>query len=240
MQWLTANNGRHEVCLFYLVFQFSDSFLVIDTWGGLSGTLHGYNFNAGLFGECVGFRHESIEGKYCLTQIHALKSRRKTKTLKSFDFGEIIHDALLTNNAQLTNGICVPKSCSNIEIYRYGNFLFSFNDYRWENIRCYEPPTVKTFDYFAMWVIKGFKNFWNFYFLFSFVLSVLGVLTALSTIYDVYSRKFDQKISKVFTSFSVLSNFEAFLKINRSSSVINCIDGLKVLGGKFIQHCLQS
>lgn len=67
---------------------------------------------------------------------------------------------------------------------------------------------------------------------FSSVLTILGILTAASTFYDVYMRKFELKGREVYSTFSVVSNFEVLLKINRSNSVINCIDGLKVLSGE--------
>jgi hypothetical protein len=55
------------------------------------------------------------------------------------------------------------------------------------------------------------------------------VLNIVSTIYDVSSRNLVSKPNKIFRAFSVVKNFENLTRIDRSSSVINCIDGLKVL-----------
>lgn len=124
--------------------------LVIDLWGGVSGTIHGHEYNPGMFIDCVNYRHKSIEGKYCLTQIQAIRSRNGTVLTHSFKFWDMIHDALLSNNVKLTNGVCVPKSCSNFELFKYGNRLLVLDGFWWNDIRCYESPTFDGFDNFAM------------------------------------------------------------------------------------------
>jgi peptidoglycan/LPS O-acetylase OafA/YrhL len=56
----------------------------------------------------------------------------------------------------------------------------------------------------------------------------------LSSIYDFYAQKFNVKPRKLFTAFSVFTNFPDLVKINKTASLINSIDGIKVLSALWI------
>jgi hypothetical protein len=55
-----------------------------------------------------------------------------------------------------------------------------------------------------------------------------------STFHDQFSQKFNWKKKKIFSCFSLSSNFNDFIKINSSESVIKCINSLKVLSAFWI------
>lgn len=63
---------------------------------------------------------------------------------------------------------------------------------------------------------------------------VIGVLTILSTVYDVYTKSLSIEANEAWKSFSLSKNFEELCKINRSPSIINCIDGIKALSAIWI------
>jgi hypothetical protein len=55
-----------------------------------------------------------------------------------------------------------------------------------------------------------------------------------STIYDIWMEKRERKPCNTLTIFSLNSNFRDLMKINESNSIINCIDGIKVLSAIWI------
>lgn len=57
----------------------------------------------------------------------------------------------------------------------------------------------------------------------------LLVLTTISTVYEVFIKKLGYKPIKLLTIFSLDSNYNDLVKISDSKSIINCIDGLKVI-----------
>lgn len=79
-----------------------------------------------------------------------------------------------------------------------------------------------------------FENISIFLIIFRLFVSTFAILTTLSTAYDVYSEKFGWKQKKAFKAFSILFNYKELLKINKSDSVINCIDSIKVLSAYWI------
>lgn len=64
---------------------------------------------------------------------------------------------------------------------------------------------------------------------FSFAVLFFGCFTIFDTIHDTVSRTRGEKLKKSSKIFSLWSNFEELCKINRSSSIINSVDGIKVL-----------
>jgi hypothetical protein len=56
----------------------------------------------------------------------------------------------------------------------------------------------------------------------------------VSTIYDIYTKKLSSSRNEKLLVFSLNDNFEQLMKINDSSSVISCIDGLKAISGDLI------
>lgn len=71
-------------------------------------------------------------------------------------------------------------------------------------------------------------------FFLSFMVFLFGSLTVSSTFYDVGTRIFKRKQKTSLTIFSFWSNFEELCKVNKSTSVINSIDGIKVLTALWI------
>lgn len=59
--------------------------------------------------------------------------------------------------------------------------------------------------------------------------TVLFLLAAISTIYDLVTRAVAHEPRKYLSIFSFPENFKELMKINKSESSINCIDGIKVL-----------
>lgn len=119
---------------------------VIDTWGMPSGTLHGNDFTPGLFTDCVNFDLHAIKGKYCTAKFNATDSSED----KLFDFSNVLHEMLAQRNVELKTGFCVPQSCSNFAIKNFGNELLAKNRLQMHEVKCYEPPKIDGFDYFAM------------------------------------------------------------------------------------------
>lgn len=58
----------------------------------------------------------------------------------------------------------------------------------------------------------------------------------LCTCYDIITSKLRREPKKVFTAFSLVSNFKSLMKINKSESAIKCIDGMKALSALWIVH----
>lgn len=73
-----------------------------------------------------------------------------------------------------------------------------------------------------------------FFFLLRLLFRALPFVIVSSTIYDFYIKKFNVKPRKLLTAFSIISNYENLVRINKSPSVINCIDGIKVLSAIWI------
>lgn len=89
----------------------------------------------------------------------------------------------------------------------------------------------------ATWIfIKSKRVQINIKICFSLVFYIIGISTVLSTFYDVFTWSFQLKSRESLKACSVLSNFRQLMTINKSESVINCIDGLKVISGL---KCLQ-
>jgi hypothetical protein len=64
---------------------------------------------------------------------------------------------------------------------------------------------------------------------FSLLSLTLIFVTTLSTIFDAVSQKFNRRWTEYFTIFSLVSNYKEFVRVNKSDSVIKCINSIKVL-----------
>jgi peptidoglycan/LPS O-acetylase OafA/YrhL len=60
------------------------------------------------------------------------------------------------------------------------------------------------------------------------------LFTVLSTIYDVVMQKLGGQPNKLIKAFSISSNFNNLMKINKSDSIVRCMDGIKVLSATWI------
>ena len=72
------------------------------------------------------------------------------------------------------------------------------------------------------------------FYVYSFFVFFIGLALFCSTFYDYLSRKLTWKSWKSLTSFSLLRNASNLFQINKSASVINCIDSIKVISAIWI------
>lgn len=93
-----------------------------------------------------------------------------------------------------------------------------------ESLPDYLAAWEKSSEFFLCLIMKQFR-FSAFFF---------GFSTILCTIYDCLARQFKWKSSKYSQTFSVLKNSANIFRIDKSQSVINCIDGIKVISAIWI------
>lgn len=118
-------------------------FLVFATWGLNPINYFNERKSDGSFMKCTTFDENSIKGKYCKAQVH-ISNSINSKVVK-YVFGE-----LFTNkNISMKTGICVPESCSKLDLSTKGN-QFATDGFALESVDCYQPPTFDAFDYFTM------------------------------------------------------------------------------------------
>lgn len=209
-------------------FHMSANLAVFDTWGTQFGSLHGRKESHGLFTDCMDFRYEEIEGKYCKIGIKALDTNDGS-TNESLDFGDLVHSILLKNRVSLTNGICVPRSCTQRDVNKFTNAVFGSNDYDGNVFKCFERPKSEAIENFLMWVERHellcFTNHINLRLVFASII----ILTVASSIYGIVMRFIGREPRQSLLIFSLPRNLSELFKINKPESSINCIDGIKVL-----------
>lgn len=128
-------------------FKFNTFCTVIDTWGIPTGNLQAPQM--GLFTDCINFKKDSLKGKYCTATLKATKTNQ-TYLNDTFSMGNVYEKLLNSRKSPFSSGICVPESCSIEQIKTFGSEILKQSQLKFKDVVCYEPPTLKAFDTFAM------------------------------------------------------------------------------------------
>lgn len=119
------------------------------------GTLHEKSQDLGLYDECANLNLNTnttagiIEGKYCvLTAIKKSWVEIKMFFWKMTRIGKFS----IYGSFYVSSGLCVPKSCSSDDVWRFSNQILKQNQMAFVKTQfsSNDPVQFKFFDYFAM------------------------------------------------------------------------------------------
>lgn len=239
-------NGERVLGIETLVFIHNKSFnftilffQVFDLWGKLeAGYLWGNFKSNGRFGECLNFTERVrdvgvVQGQYCRTS-WTLKS--KDGIPKTLNIPDAILDEKKNNFFLPTNGICIPAVCSPEKVLDFANLFMNPINLKAIKVWCHikDELPLDNVDKAALWVsfkLYLFSVLFHQVFHFSVFITIIGIFVLTSTAYDMCSRFKNRRVHNFFIAFSVYTNSRKLFSVDRSKSskIINCLDGLKVI-----------
>lgn len=169
------------------LFDIHINFSVFESWTQFTSKFASESFiNFGPFIDCINFSHNlnssEIHGQHCMVTYSSILLQ---------EFENQLHHGFIFEEEMLMfkNGICLPASCTLIEVENFTKHLFSETNFVTLKTYCqtnqYHSPQI--LDHFVMWEVNvkfPLINL-NIWYAFRFTIVGLVVLAVLSTFYDV-------------------------------------------------------